>query len=299
MARIVVIADVPNWAWARKAEQLKKHVREHHVDVIYTTQDTLPWGYDLYHTFEFPQMTYLGPHGLRAVTGITAHVWRTWEGRPYPNTLQAWADAASAIHANSKMLQEEIGQRLGRQIHYVPNGVDETFFYRERPRASSKLVVGWVGKPNPRKGRWIVQEACQLAGVEFRPVERSSQSALSALEMRQFYQDIHVLAVASDMDGTPNPALEAAACECAVVSNRIGNMPEFIVDGVNGIFVERDAQSMAEALRGLAANVDRAVTMGQNARATVEQGWTWKHQSQNYVELWNAALAEPTQKLGT
>lgn len=291
--RILIIADVPNWAWARKAEQLQKHLSdEFAIDVMYSTQESPRWGYDLIHTFEFNQMGMLTPQHGRAVTGITAHVWRTWEMKLAPGIVNTWASKAVAVHANSKLLQEEIGLHLQRPIHYVPNGVDETFFTRTEPRKTGHLVVGWVGKPNPRKGRHIVEAACTRAGVEFRPIERNSSTALGPAEMRAFYQDIHVIGVASDMDGTPNPALEAAACGCAVISNRIGNMPEFVEDGANGFLVERDVDAFAAALAKL--DVRRAIEMGHAARATVERGWTWKIQSQNYAELWRAALTART-----
>lgn len=293
--RVLVLADVPNWAWARKAEQLKKHLGgeggEFHVDVAFTTNSPPVPDYDLYHTFEFPQTTQL-PVGWRKTTGITAHVWPTWNQRHGANTVKGWASTAVVVHANSRLLQGEIAHHLGRAVHYVPNGVDEEFFRRRRPHPGGKLVVGWVGKPNPRKGRAIVEEACARAGVEFRHVQRNYQTALSVEEMREFYQGIHVLAVASDMDGTPNPALEAAACQCAVVSNRIGNMPEFVRHGENGMLVERDAVSMGMALAELAADPKRALRMGEVARETVLAEWTWRKMSQNYATMWREALAK-------
>lgn len=291
--RVLVIADVPGWAWAKKAEQLRRHLggpdSEFCVDVAFTTNEAPVEGYDLYHTFEFPQTTQL-PVGWRKTTGITAHVWQTWNARHGANTVRGWASTAVAVHANSRMLQAEIGEHLKRTIHYVPNGVDEGFYRPLRAKPFGKLAVGWVGKPNPRKGRAIVEEACARAGVEFRPVERNYKNALSPEEMREFYQGLHVLAVASDMDGTPNPALEAAACGCAVVSTRIGNMPEMVRDGENGHLVERDVGAMAAVLRQLAGDVRRTVLMGEAARETVLADWTWAMMAKNYADMWRGAL---------
>ncbi|MEO8601389.1 MAG: glycosyltransferase [bacterium] len=39
-------------------------------------------------------------------------------------------------------------------------------------------------------------------------------------------------------EGTPNPALEAAACGCTVVSTPVGTLPELIRDAANGYLVE-------------------------------------------------------------
>ncbi len=291
--RIAILADVRNWAWARKAEQLQIHLGDQfaiEIACLYARPkpDPIPKGADLYNTFEVFQARHL-PAGIPYVTGMTAHVWKTWEAQHGPGTVRKWASGALAFHANSRLLENEMRALLERPIAYVPNGVDEAFFHRTRRRATdSKLVVGWVGKPNPRKGSNIVTEACKLAGVELRTVERTHRNAWTPERMREFYQDLHVLAVASDMDGTPNPALEAAACGVAIVSNRIGNMPEFIANGVNGHLVERDAGDLANALRKL--DVIEAVRMGEAARATVQNGWTWRHQAPAYGRMWRDAL---------
>lgn len=289
--RVAILSDVRTWCWARKSEALRRQLADQfeiQVAHLYDKQpDPMPRGCDLYNTFEVFQARHL-PAGLPYVTGMTAHVWRTWELQHGPGTVRKWAAGALAFHANSRLLEDEMRALLERQIFYVPNGVDEQFFRRTRARRSSaRLVVGWVGKPNPRKGSDIVAQACAAAGVELRIVDRTHRNALGPEEMREFYQDLHVLAVQSDMDGTPNPALEAAACGVAIVSNRIGNMPQFI-DGKNGRLVERNAVHLADALRQL--DVIDAVRMGEAARATVEAEWTWRHMAPNYARMWQTAL---------
>lgn len=290
--RVLVIADVPGWAWDKKAKQLKQHLDgdEFHIDILYAQSDPFPTGYDLYHTFEVNQAQSV-PVSFLKVTGITAHVWQTWEGKHGPGTVKAWASHAAGFHANSIMLQKEMEAYLGYPVFYVPNGVDETFYKRTRERApSAKLVVGHVGKPNPRKGHAIIAEACEKAGVELRINQNTYKTAHSMEAMREFYQDLDVLAVASDFDGTPNPALEAAACGVAVISNPIGNMPEFIRNGENGILVERTVESMTNGLRRLAVDMPRTTAMGRAARATIEADWTWKKMSQHYAAMWRSVL---------
>lgn len=298
--RVLVISDVPNWAWARKAAALKQYLAGRiRVDVVHTTEaDTnriiRSAAHDLYHTFEVVQVGAV-PHGWPMTTGITAHVVKQWEEKR-PGAVREWAARAVGFHANSIMLKLELEQFLRRDVYYVPNGVNETFFRRLRRRASGgRLVVGYVARPNVRKGPEIVEEACKRADVEFRPVVRTWKTALTAEQMREFYQDIHVLAVSSDMDGTPNPALEAAACECAVVSNRIGNMPEFVVDGVNGFLTERTVDGLAASLASLARlGVEHVEAMGRKARETVLGDWTWERRAVAYAEMWERCLGVTT-----
>ena len=289
--RLLILTDVSTWAWQRKAEALAAVLSGDYDITIWPVVELgpPPAGFDLYHTFDFPNVGHL-PAGARHVTGITAHVWRTWG----EEQVRVWAERAEGVHANSRLLVAEMEALFSGPdappIWYVPNGVDEAFFHRTRPRADREhLVVGHVGKPNPRKGAYLLREACARADVEFRPVQRRWNTALSPEEIRDYYQDLHLLAVASDMDGTPNPALEAAACGVAVLSNRIGNMPEFVVDGVNGwLLVDRDIDAYVERLREAAADLDRVEAMGAAARMTIERSWTWRLQAGYYDAMWSS-----------
>lgn len=302
--RICIVADVKSWAWARKAAQLEQHLRgEFEMATVFPYEkkpDEVPAkGFDLWHSFEIFQADHLLGLGVPYVTGITAHVWDGHEKQRGAAALRVWMQKARGFHANSSLLVAETLRRYNVLPHYCPNGVDETFFRRlrdERPR--DRLVVGWVGKPNPRKGRHLVEAACALSGAELRVVAHTHRDAIDAAAMREFYQGIHVLCVASDMDGTPNPALEAAACGVAIVGNRIGNLPEFVDDCVNGFLVgsynnppeQPSAAELSRALSILAADIPRAVTMGEAARATIESDWTWKRMARNYADLWRASL---------
>ena len=294
--KVLVVADVTGWAWDKKARALKQHLDgdEFQVDVAYMQHDRLPEGYDLYHLFEVYQVNAQPlPHGARFVTGITAHVWRTWEMRHGAGTVRGWAAGAVAVHANSVMLRDEFSAHLGRPVYYLPNGVDEAFYQRYRPRSQDEhLVVGHVGKPNPRKGcEEFIRPACAAAGVELREIRRTSKDAFSAEQMREFYQDLHALVVASDMDGTPNPAFEAAACEIAIVSNPIGNMPEFLAAGEGGVLVERSVDAYVSALCSLKQNMIGCIERGREARRVVERDWTWAKMAQNYARMWREVIA--------
>ena len=84
--------------------------------------------------------------------------------------------------------------------------------------------------------------------------------------MRDFYQSLHVYVCASRSEGTPNPCLEAAACGLPVVTTPVGNMPEFVRDGVNGFFVARDVDAIAATLRRLRDDPELRERMGHAAR---------------------------------
>ena len=101
-------------------------------------------------------------------------------------------------------------------------------------------------------------------------------------EMPMIYNQMDCFVVASIEDGTPNPALEAAACGRPIISNNIGNMPEFIKDGYNGFIVPRKIGAYVEKIRYFKETRNELIRMGNNARKTVMESWTWKKQAENY-----------------
>ncbi len=58
-------------------------------------------------------------------------------------------------------------------------------------------------------------------------------------------------------------ALEASAMGKAVIATNVGGLPEIVLDGRTGILVpRRDPEALAEAIRALLRNPDRAATLG-------------------------------------
>ncbi len=175
---------------------------------------------------------------------------------------------------------------------YTPRGVDPNVFYPENYRLWKKndninpsfpppdedyFHCVFVGKSRSGKGlENIIKPACGESGTKLLINERNYTDALSKDKMRTLYNKAHVYCVASGTDGTPNPALEAAACGRPIIANAIGNMPEFIVDGYNGFLVEKNPGAYKEKLLFLKNNPEKAREMGQNARQTVLESWTWE-----------------------
>jgi glycosyltransferase involved in cell wall biosynthesis len=322
---VCIISDVRGWAWDRKATAVATNLSdEFEVKVIYMTEGEMPEpGFDLYHTWEMTQVGNLKSKGIvpghKFVTGICSHTWPTFElpvGQHTfargPGAVRAMASGARAFHTNSVLLYYDMKQYLGSGVHpnvrYCPNGVDPEIWKRTRPRKiHDPIRAGFVGKPTARKGAHLIREACEKAGVEYAGVERKSKNALTTEEMLDYYQDLDVLLVASDMDGTPNPMLEAACCEVPTIANQVGNSPEFILHGYNGLLINprsnrtnehtghpRPQQPDVDDLVLAIENIKKIdlLEMGWNARQRVLSGWTWAHNAEYYRSMWKDALCE-------
>ena len=289
--RVLILADVPNWAWGRKAAWYHHYLSdEFDICVGYHANYPPIDEFDLLHLFEFPQVSIVTEtyrvRGHKVISGLTAHVWQTWGAE----RVQAWANRCDALHANSRLLEREL-QQFHRNIFYTPNGVDPVFWNRYESHPD-QLVIGHVGKPNPRKGAQLIADAAALVNVPFHAIQRTHRIALSPEAMRMFYQSISLQVTASDMDGTPNPMLESAACENALLSTWIGNMPELIQWQPKpiGWLVDRSVDAIADRLAYAKEHYADVIEMGKAARQAIELDWTWERQTQYVRDMWRSVL---------
>ena len=328
--RVLVLADTPGWAWDWKARQYVRWLSDE-FDIALAYHAAVPplHTFDLVHLFEVSQLRAVpNEYDRPVIAGLTAMVWWTWG----ETRMRAWASRCAALHGNSIMLVQQLRQ-FHEHVYYTPNGVDPEFWSRvsnvER-NLSQPLRACHVGKPNPRKGSALIVEACRLANVQVLMCQRTSQIRYTPEQIREFYRNTDVQISASDMDGTPNPMLEAASMSNALISTPIGNMPEFIQHNHNGFLVgqriaprpfrpwvaalvvpnpnelpefaqwpddvirERRSALVSQIRRSvewLMDNRHACVEIGRNARHTVLDAWTWERQVAHVAEMWRDVLS--------
>jgi glycosyltransferase involved in cell wall biosynthesis len=301
--RILAIADVIGWAWDIKTKTLQKYLSDEFEISITYLQEPNNSGidfnrYDLYLMYGWAntERMAIGPK-QRMIAGVTAHkpeiTWKTYVIPQLKNVT--WH------HANSIMLLHEL-EKYDFKPFYVPNGVEEKLFKIKVPipPVRDNLIVGHVGKHcgsgTDAKGHArFIEPACKAAGVTYLGHYNNYKNRFPHEKMVDFYQQIDCFIVSSETDGTPNGALEAAACGRPVISNKIGNMPEFIKNDYNGFLVERNVNAYVEKLLYWKNNRNKLIEMGNNARKEIESDWTWKKMSENYRRMFQTIL----NKVGT
>lgn len=86
-------------------------------------------------------------------------------------------------------------------------------------------------------------------------------------EVAQYYQAATLYVAPTRYETFGYTILEAMACGLAVVSTRVGAVPELVADGVTGLLVPYgDSVALAEAINALLGDSERRERMGQNAR---------------------------------
>jgi glycosyltransferase involved in cell wall biosynthesis len=199
----------------------------------------------------------------------------------------------------------EIGLEKER-IRVIHNGVDTDRFRPDAPPALSPVpeptgpTVLFVGRFTLIKGigtliRAIPGVVAAVPSVKFRftgkvPPEFAGELALSPdlrghLEFLGYvpddslpalYASATVVVAPSLYDSFPFTVLEAMASGAAIVSSRVGGIPEAIRNGEEGILVEvGSADELANALVALLKDPELRQRLGSRARSTAMTRFTW------------------------
>jgi hypothetical protein len=108
-------------------------------------------------------------------------------------------------------------------------------------------------------------------------------------EMADYYGEIDVLVCASEIEGTPNPVLEAMACGVPVVSTRVGIVPDALGPMQQAfILPERTASAMA-ALLGRLAKDRSLLPLLSDENLGQARDWTWAETTKGWPAFWDEA----------
>jgi glycosyltransferase involved in cell wall biosynthesis len=220
--------------------------------------------------------------------------------------------AASALLAVSRNVAEYLrGFPAARgRIHIVPNGVNPERFRPGLepawPAPPGSFTVGFVGTLKPWHGLPTLVEAfarlhraypeSRLLIVGEGPERSTMLAALAAhglLKAAHFtgavaHEAVPTLLAAMDVAVAPYPNLdecyfsplklfEYMAAGVPVVASRIGQIPEVIDDGVNGLLCPPgDASALAASLYVLRSDPAARKRLAENAREQVLRRHTWE-----------------------
>ena len=182
-------------------------------------------------------------------------------------------------------------------IYYCPNGVDSTVFTaKDRKKFnSSNIVIGWVGKDRSAKNYLVIRESLKVLKREHNINSKIvllksglKGSMLNTSQMSNYYKEIDFYLCASWNEGTPNPALEAASSGVPIVSTKVGNMPELIIEGENGFFIEPTVDSIVERFVDLSnISIEKYTKISLDIRETVDNSWSWDEKIKGYIDVFN------------
>lgn len=217
-------------------------------------------------------------------------------------------DAYERVIAVSAGVARELTQFYGvppERIRVIPNAVDAARFRPHDAEARGRrvrerwlldadaVVLLWVGKEFRRKGlEPLIRSLPELpAKVVALVVGGDDQRPYRALadelgvasrvvfagptnQVEDYFAAGDIFVFPTLYEAFALVTLEAAAAGLPIVATSVNGTEDFIVDGRNGIFIERDPHSIAAAVGPLVADPDRRRRMGEAARRAVEP-YTW------------------------
>jgi hypothetical protein len=144
------------------------------------------------------------------------------------------------------------------------------------PAQGDTVLTPWT--LDPAKGMALAQRAAAEAGIALRCSQDLGADLPGARAM------IYL----TGSEGLGSGILLAMAHGVAVIASRTGGIPELIEDGVNGILVQNEPNTIARALRGLTPA--RCGELGHRARETVRQRFTVPHMVESTLASYRKAL---------
>lgn len=248
---ILMVADVPGWAWDRRARGIQKYSQAT-VDVVYDELYIARRGarYDAVLLMDWTQIrSQVHPNcwGMVASEGCM----QQW---PHVESDQLNARMASQsknvrtaqsrmplfsgiVTVNPDAKLREFLSGLTPRLRYQRTGVDTDVFQPTRwvRKDYGRMRVGWCGKPTdgPRfssKGfhevllplKEKIGESIDGVSIEWVVNTRQHVDRLKTEEMVEWYNSIDVLVVTSSAEGTPSVLLEAMSCGVPVISTAVG-----------------------------------------------------------------------------
>ena len=225
-------------------------------------------------------------------------------------------------------LLEIFGEDFSHKTRIIPGGISLEDVPPERKiriinkkyKLKNKKVILFTGKLTSQKGvHYFIKAAKDIKGdiyiIGDGPEKKNLEDLVYKMklnnvhflgymgkdreeEFKEFYYRADVFVAPSIWDEPLGLViLEAMATKTPVVATRKGGIPLAVKNGVNGILVRpKSSRQIAEACNKLLENEELRQKMGEAARQTVEQKFTWKKIAQKYLRIYKKAYANGNSK---
>ena len=197
------------------------------------------------------------------------------------------------------------------------NGVDEKFFYpKQKKSGDNGRYILYVGRIDREKGLFDLVECgryvCdEMNNVSFvlagngRDLSNLKQKIKKAGLQKKFkflgqvdknqlvklYQNASIFVLPSYHEGLPGVVLEAMSCGLPVITTDVRGNRDLITNGENGIVVSpRAPKKLAAAIVCLLNDDDLQQTLGNNARKTIEENYTWDSISSKFLRHYESLI---------
>ena len=225
---------------------------------------------------------------LRAVSESTKEQLKRWAPAKPIVQFSAWTDIETFLAcglernpdlSNSVLYAGVLTPIKG--VHHLINAfglISARFANAQLVIAGAEQDKGYVAKLRKQVADLNVGQLVDFTGP------------LSQLELARRMAGASVLVLPSHSEGFGRVVLEAMATGTPVIGSRVGGLPELIEDGLRGFLVPPgDECALADKIRWVLENRNRAQTMGQAAHGFAAQIFSTASYLQGYREIFAIA----------
>jgi glycosyltransferase involved in cell wall biosynthesis len=293
-ARVILLADVRNWAFDFAARSIKSRLSGKYaiqVAYLHDRPNLDPGSFDLLYIFWWVDRYHhrFGVPKSKVIREVASFRWQTDEefGRLRPEQFsEQYLDDCLFVTTPARSLRKVLAQ-VKNEVFVCPNGFEPALF-RPGPARTGPLKIGWVGNPNDAtKGlKDILIPSIQETWALQATTGRWSRSRVARL-----YQTVDVIAIASLAESQPLPLIEGMASGCFPVTCNVGIVPEVVLSGVNGLVVERSIEGFRSAFEWCSSRLERIREAGLRNSAYMLQSRSWDNCAHRFDEIFEHALS--------
>ena len=197
------------------------------------------------------------------------------------------------------------------EVKLVGNGVDEKTFVPSKKKNKGKYIL-YTGRLDYRKGLFDLIESSKYIcktypdvdfvipgkGVLLNKLQKKVEEIglkerfkflgfVSREKLVELYQNATIYLMPSHYEGLPTVLLEAMSCGLPVVATSVSGNLDVLTSGKDGILVPlKSPMKMAEAVSRLLDDENLRKDLGENARKTIEERFTWDVITNKFLEYY-------------
>lgn len=222
---------------------------------------------------------------------------------------------ANVITVVSNSVAQELKEypAQNKKIIVMGNGIDNTIFKPVGKKSEKKYIL-FTGRLSYRKGLFDLIECGKYICEKYPDIsfmitgsgilsdtlrERINEQGLAKQfkflgfvtreELIKLYQNATLYVLPSHYEGLPTVLLEAMSCGLPVIATAVSGNLDVITHGKNGILVPpKSPEKIAEAISLLLDDEQMRKKLGENARKTIEENYTWDIISNNFLTYYNS-----------
>lgn len=291
---VCFVCDTPGWAYDNISKNLCRELAPHfNCRIVYQTQIDFRFQMDApADVWVFHHLSMIEKHP-RSNALVKLSGMRCLEPYEYKqDRLTCLLKDRHVIAMNAELAG--IAAQHTPHVYQIGNGLDLTAFCMKRLEACDDFTVGFCAnlcKPYriQYKGFSYVDVACEKLGIDINIPAFNAATGRAAItydKMPAWYNRVSCLVHPSRGEGVSNTIMEALACECPVITTRVGFHGENLRDGHDVVFVERDVADVESAIAYLRENPSERDRFGRNGRQFAET----HHDIQKIALLWKEAI---------